>query len=167
MPTNARQAGADEGAVNNTPKNGGVEEVAMLVEDIEEGVDAATLEQRYRRDLASRIDRLGVETVADATDIDAERLERVDDPGTPLTLQEVTAILAVDSDRSAEAIMQDVRDHLMLEMSSAVVDVDALAVKLDGDLEPRDYQQMIEGRMEMPLTVYARVYRYVQSENPF
>lgn len=147
--------------------NGGVEEVAMLVEDIEEGVDAATLEQRYRRDLASRIDRLGVDTVAEATAIDADRLERVEDPGTPLTLKEVTAILAVDGDRTAAAIMQDVRDHLMLQMSSSVVDVDALATALEGDLEPRDYQQMIEGRMAMPLSVYARIYRHVQSENPF
>ena len=76
--------------------------------------------------------------------------------------------MAVGGERGAsESIRQEARDHLLLRMSSAVVDVDALATALDGEFGPRDYQQMIEGELSMPLAEYARIYLYVERQNPF
>jgi hypothetical protein len=142
----------------------------MLVESIGdiEDIDVGDLHRRYRRELGDVIETVGVETVARETGIARERLALLpaEDPG--LTLADAAAILSTAPDRpDAGSIRQEVRDHLLLTMSSAVVDVDALATAMGGDLEPRDYQQMIEGTMAMPLAEYARIRYYLETKNPY
>lgn len=144
-----------------------LEEGAMLVEEIEDDIDAEDLERRYRAGLADIVSTVGIEDAAERTGIDRDRLETIRADGSAFTVTEATAILSLVEDRTPEEIRRDVGDHLKLEMSSAVVDVDAIASALDGDLEPKDYQQMIEGRIAMPLSEYARIYRFVESKNPF
>ena len=144
-----------------------LEEGAMLVEEIEDDIDAQDLERRYRLGLADIVSAVGIDEAAERTGIDPDRLETIGEDGSAFTVTEATAILSLVEDRTPEEIRRDVSDHLKLEMSSAVVDVDAIASALDGDLEPKDYQQMIEGRIPMPLSEYARIYRYVESKNPF
>lgn len=141
----------------------------MLVDEIgDESVEVSDLHRRYLTELARVIDAVGLDTVANATGIERERLTALPERDRSLTVAEATAILGCDDEYPDPDVMrQEVRDHLMLEMSSAVVDVDALSSALGGDFGPRDYQQMIEGRMPMPLREYARIYRYVEAKNPY
>ena len=142
----------------------------MLTDAIEDAadIDGETLLVRYRERLWTIVDQEGVDEVAAETGIDRARLRGLSDTDTSLTVTEAASILALaDETRDAETIRLEARDHLLLGMSSAVVDVDALASHLPGDYGPRDYQQMIEGGMAMPLGTYAQVYRYVESQNPY
>jgi len=49
-------------------------------------------------------------------------------------------------------------------MTNAVVDVEALARGVDGDIEARELQAKVEGRFPMTLREFADVHRYLQSE---
>lgn len=142
----------------------------MLAEPIDavDEIDPGDLHREYRRELGRVLESEGVETVAKATGIGRERLDQLPDGDPGLTLDEATAILATrEGSPDAGTLRQEARDHLLLTMSSAVVDVDALASAMGGDLGPQEYQQMIEGRMAMPLGEFARIRYYVASKNPF
>jgi hypothetical protein len=132
------------------------------VEDAEEITDEA-LRRRYADAVEAVAERVGTAAAAEAAGVDAEAL---DDPET-LTVAAAAAVLALDADepRDAEAIRYEIRDHVMLSMSSAVLDVDALAAELPG-LDAREIQQKIEGRQPMTLGEYARINRQVSAEIP-
>lgn len=142
----------------------------MLVEPIADpgAIEPADLHRGYRERLAAVIEEVGTAAVAEQTGIPSDRLESLPDADPGLTLAETAEILGVGGEAGAsESLGQEARDHLLLRMSSAVVDVDALAAALDGEFGPRDYQQMIEGEMPMSLAEYARIYLYVEQQNPF
>lgn len=142
----------------------------MLHDEIADPADVtpADLRARYERELAGVVERVGVDEAAAATDVDRERVEALVAGESPtLTVSEAASLYALDDARDADALLAEVRDHLMLQMSSAVVDVDALAAGIDGDLDPKEVQQKIEGRQPMTLAEYARVHRFVAAENPF
>lgn len=142
----------------------------MLAEPIDDpaAIEPADLHRQYRERLAAVIEEAGSAAVAEETGIATDRLESLPDVDPGLTIADAADILAVDGEAGpSESIRQEARDHLLLGMSSAVVDVDALAGALSGEFGPRDYQQMIEGEMPMPLGEYARIYLYVERQNPF
>ena len=64
---------------------------------------------------------------------------------------------------TADTILAEVRNHLLLEMSSAMLDVDAVAGGIDADLDPREVQAKIEGRHPMTLAEYARLHHFIAS----
>jgi len=85
-----------------------------------------------------------------------------------LTVEEAAGVLGTSDDYPvAEDLLLEVRDHLMLQMSSAVMDVEALASGLDDDYDAKEIQQKLEGRQPMTLAEYARIHRYVAAENPY
>jgi hypothetical protein len=134
--------------------------------------DAVTPEElraEYLSTLRAVAESVGVDAVAAQSGVAAERLDAlVAGESLTFTLEEAAAILATSDDwPGAEDIVLEVRDHVMLQMSSAVMDVDALAAGLDGDLDPKEIQQKIEGRQPMTLAEYARIYRHIASENPY
>lgn len=136
----------------------------MLQEPISDpdGTTAGDLRDRYVAAIAAVADEVGVETAAERTGIDAERLAEAEQRGGEFTLEEAASVLALAEDTPDEdALLLEVRDRLMLGMSGAVLDVDALARGLDGDFEPRDVQQKIEGRQPMTLDEYARIRHFV------
>lgn len=121
--------------------------------------DPAALLADYRSVLAETIGRVGVERVAERSDLPVETIERVESGEGELTLTEAAAILATDEERpDAEAIAAEARDVLLLGMTTAVVDVDTLASELDGEMEPKEIQQKVEGRSPMTLEEYARIH---------
>ncbi|MFB6268739.1 MAG: DUF5791 family protein, partial [Halobacterium sp.] len=130
---------------------------------------AGDVRAEYEAALASVVEAAGVDAVSEAAGVDAERLAALVDGDSPeFTVEEAAEVLAVSDDwPDAEGLLLEVRDNLMLQMSSAVMDVDALASGLDGDLDPKEIQQKIEGRQPMTLAEYARIYRHVASENPY
>lgn len=143
----------------------------MLADEIQdpEAVTSGEVRAEYEAALASAVEDAGVDEAAAASGVDTAKLDALLAGESPeLTLKEAAAVLAVSDDwPDAEGLLLEVRDNLMLQMSSAVMDVDALASGLDGDLDPKEIQQKIEGRQPMTLAEYARIYRHIASENPY
>jgi len=79
-------------------------------------------------------------------------------PASALDLADAAALLASAPDSpAAETIIAEVRDHLLLLMTLAVVDVDTLAGSIDADLTGQEVQQAIEGRSRLPLGTLAKL----------
>ena len=143
----------------------------MLTDEIADP-DAVTPEElraEYLSTLRAVVESVGADAVAEQSGIATERLDAlVAGESLTFTLEEAAAILGTSDDwPAAEDVVLEVRDHLMLQMSSAVMDVDALAAGLDSDLDPKEIQQKIEGRQPMTLAEYARIHRHIASENPY
>lgn len=128
--------------------------------------DPESLLGAYRQAIAESVESVGVETVAAETDVDEATLEAlVAGEGPELTLEEAAAILATDPDRpDAEFIVADARDILLMGMSTAVLDVEALASGIDGRMEAKEIQQKVEGRHPMTLAEYALLHQYIESK---
>ena len=123
----------------------------------------AELHARYLDALAAVVDNHGVEPVAERSGLDPEDLRSVlagDDPG--LTLEESASILAVpEAAPDGETIAAVARDDLLMGMTTAVLDVEAVESGVDGELEAREIQSKIEGRFPMTLREFALLSQYV------
>lgn len=133
----------------------------MLSEEIDdpESVTPADLRERYAAELAAAVESVGVERVVAETDLDQDTVGAIAREEPPaLALSDAAAVLALRDDAPGrEDILLEVRDHLLMGMSVAVMDVEALAAALDGDLSPKQLQQKIEGRAPMTLAEYAAI----------
>jgi hypothetical protein len=128
--------------------------------------DPEDLLAAYEAVLTDVIDDRGIETVADETGIDEERLSALVDGESPdLTLEEAAAVLATDPDRpDADFLVADARDILMMGMSTAVLDVEAIQSGIDSQLEAKEIQQKVEGRYPMTIAEYALLHGYIESK---
>jgi hypothetical protein len=122
------------------------------------------LHTAYERYLQSVIETVGVDTAVTDTDLDGDTIEDVADGETDeLTLTEAADIAALDDDApDAEAVVLETRDHLLMGMTTAVLDVDAIAAELDADLTGQEVQQAIEGRIEMTLAELAAIQSVIE-----
>ncbi|MEF8856066.1 MAG: DUF5791 family protein [Haloplanus sp.] len=124
------------------------------------------LRDAYEAELRAVVDAHGAERVADETGLAVETLVELADGGSPtLTLSEAASILAVEADLDAESIVQEVRDHLLMGMTTGVLDVDTIASNVDLDLSGQEIQQAIEGRIRMTLAELAAIHNYVAGRN--
>jgi hypothetical protein len=142
----------------------------MLLEDLTD-VDAtspAKLRREYEQYLADTVAEIGVDSVAERTTIDETKLRALQDGAAPeMTVEEAAAILALTDDwPDGETLLLELRDTVMLRMSSAVMDVDALAMAIDVNLGPTEIQQRIEGRHPMTLEEYAAVVHAIAEGQP-
>lgn len=128
--------------------------------------DPGDLYKRYLAALAEVVAAVGVDAAADATALPAETLTDVRHGRVDLSLSDAAAILALDREPGASAIRQESLDHLLLGMTTAVLDVDALAANLDLDRSATELQQRLEGRAPMTLREYAHVLAFVESRSP-
>jgi hypothetical protein len=134
--------------------------------DEPETLSPRQLHDAYREELRAVIDAHGAEMVADETGLSVETVDAVAGAEAPtLTLSEAAAILAVDLDLDAETIVQEVRDHLLMGMTTGVLDVDTIASNVDLDLSGQEVQQAIEGRARMTLAELAAIHNYVAGRN--
>ena len=136
----------------------------QLVEDAgersPEAVHTASLDS-----LRSVVEEVGRERAAESSGLDTSRVAALE-AGEPIevTLLEAAGILAASEEYpDAEAIAAEARDHLLLGMTTAVLDVDTIAANLGGDVSATGIQQRIEGRAEMPLEEYARLHAFIES----
>jgi hypothetical protein len=84
-----------------------------------------------------------------------------------LSLSAAAAIAAAaEGFPDAEAVEAEALDHLLLGMTTAVLDVDTIAANLDLDLSPTEVQQRLEGRNPMTLAEYAHVHALVERRKP-
>lgn len=139
----------------------------MLYEEVDEPADISPVElrERYVAELAGIIEARGVDAVADESGVDREAVARLaDGDAEGVTLEEAAAIAALADDAPAkEDVVAEARDSLLLGMTTAVLDVDAIAADLDADLDAKQVQQKIEGRAPMTLDEYARLRHFIAS----
>lgn len=126
------------------------------------------LHSQYEALLRETIETVGQSAVADESGVDEQRVEAVADGDSPeLTLEEAAAILATDPARpDTESIVAEARDILLLGMSTAVLDVEAIAAGIDDEMDPKEIQQKVEGRYPMTLAEYAVLHQYIEREKP-
>ena len=113
----------------------------------------------YAAELRAIVEEVGTVEATAATDLDAAVVETVAGGDVEavgrMHLTEIARILALTDGRDADAIIADARDELLLAMSTAVTDVERLAVALEAELDPKEIQAKMEGRYPMRLREYA------------
>ena len=123
------------------------------------------LYERYEALLVDAIQGVGAAEASERSGVDRETVDSLLAGESPdVTLEDAAAVLALDVDEDADTIVALDRDAIMMGMTSAVVDVEALARGVDGDLEPRELQAKVEGRFPMTLREFADVHRFLQSD---
>lgn len=125
----------------------------------------AELRRAYESALSEVVESRGMGAVAAETDIAETTLQALLDGDSPeVTLADAAAILATDPDRpDAEFLEADARDVLLMGMSTAVLDVETVASGIDGQMEPKEIQQKVEGRHPITLGEYALLHRFIES----
>jgi hypothetical protein len=123
----------------------------------------AALRAAYFEEVAAVVADLGVDTVVGGTGLDRATAEAIDAGETPeLTVEEAAEILALaDGAPSAEDIAWEARDHLLMGMTTAVVDVDTVSIETDTDLDAKEIQQAIEGRLPATLAQFAEIQAFI------
>ena len=149
------------------PLTSGVATERML-HDVEDAGELTPDELRARYDdrLRAVVERRGIESVREATGIEGvEALANGESP--PFTLDEAATVLALDPEEpDADAIVVETRDHLLMGMTTAVLDVEAVESGIDGALDAREIQQKIEGRLAMTLDELALLHGYIEERKP-
>ncbi|MFC4988155.1 MULTISPECIES: DUF5791 family protein [Saliphagus] len=117
----------------------------------------AALRREYDDELRAILER--VEEPAARTGIDADRIDALLAGDSPdLSLEEAAEIQAVDDGSpDAETIVEMACEHLLLGMTTAVLDVDTLASELEIDREGKEVQQKIERRAPMSFEEFVHV----------
>lgn len=124
---------------------------------------AAELNEAYLASLGEIVDVAGVEAVAETSGIDEDRVRAIAN-GDPvgLTFEEAAGILAAEEGAPADALAAEARDHLLMGMTTAVLDVDTVAANVEG-MSATGIQQRIEGRSEMSLEEFATLHAFIAS----
>lgn len=123
------------------------------------------LYERYEAELVDAIERRGVDEVAAASEVDEATLRALLDGEEPeLELETAASILAVlEETPSAEDIAVLSRDALLIGMTNAVLDVEAVESGIEGELEAREIQSKVEGRFPMTLREFALLHQFIES----
>ncbi|WP_435152788.1 DUF5791 family protein [Haladaptatus sp. DFWS20] len=140
----------------------------MLYDEIENPGELTPEEvhAQYIAELAETVESVGVNDVVAATGLDRFAVESVVDGEKPeLTLDDAAAILSTGDAPPKDTILLEVRDHLLMGMTTGLLDVDTLASSIDSDLGARAIQQKIEGRSPMTLEEYALVHHFIATRN--
>ena len=133
-----------------------------MLHTVADELDALTPESLltgYADRLATTLEAVGIDTAADETGLDRATLSAVADGDVEaLSLTDAAAILGIAEEYpDSEAIVLETRDHLLMGMTTAVLDVDAVAAELDVDLTGQEVQQAIEGRAPLTLEELAAI----------
>lgn len=130
--------------------------------------EPAELRDAYASVLADTIAERGVDQVAAETGVDEATLAAIEQGEQPeVTLEEAGSILGTDPDRpDGDAIVADALDMLLMGMSTAVLDVEAIQSGINGRMEAKEIQQKIEGRYPITLSEYAVLQQFIESRKP-
>jgi hypothetical protein len=124
------------------------------------------LRELYEAELRGVFEGHGVAEVAEASGVDESTLRALADGESPeLTLEEASAVMAVaEGTADAETIATVSRDALLMGMTTAVLDVEAVESGIGGRLEAREIQSKIEGRFPVTLEEFALLQQYIESK---
>ena len=120
----------------------------------------------YEAELVGVIEEHGVAEVAGSSGVDESTLRALESGDSPeLNLEEASAVMAVaEGTADAETIATISRDALLMGMTTAVLDVEAVESGIGGRLEAREIQSKIEGRFPLTLGEFALLQQYIESE---
>jgi hypothetical protein len=122
---------------------------------------AAELHQAYLSALREVVETVGVEAVVEESGVAAERVGALADGEDPdLSLSEAAGILAAEEGAPSDAIAAEARDHLLMGMTTAVLDVDTVAANVE-EMGATGIQQRIEGRAWMTLEEFATIHAFI------
>lgn len=130
-----------------------------------DGLSPADLRAEYDADLRAAVEGVGVADAAETTGVDSERLEALVDGESPeLSLQEAAAIQALaEGTADADTVYEMACEHLLLGMTTGVMDVDAVAGDLEIDLDGKAVQQRIERRAPFGFDEFVHVQHVIAS----
>ncbi|ELY94371.1 hypothetical protein C482_18722 [Natrialba chahannaoensis JCM 10990] len=128
----------------------------------------ADLRAEYATDLVAVVGQHDVAAVADETDLDAETVDALDaDSVADLTLEEAAQIQSmVEGEPDADTIVEIACEHLLLGMTTAVLDVDAVEGELPVDMDAKEIQQKIERRAPMSFGEYVHLQHTIVDSAP-
>lgn len=110
---------------------------------------------------------VGRDRIAEETEMDREVIDAaVDGDAAEIRFEDGAAIVAAPTDRDGDVIVAEVRDHLLMGMATAVLDVDAIAAAIDADLTGQEVQQALEGRAPMTLGQLAEIMAVIERRKP-
>jgi tartrate dehydratase beta subunit/fumarate hydratase class I family protein len=123
----------------------------------------AELRAEYDALLQSVVESVGADRVVAETDLSEETVEAVSaGESVALTVSEAAAVLGLSEDvPDADVVVLELRDHLLMGMTTGVLDVDTIAAEIDVDLTGQEVQQALEGRTEMTLDELAAIHQFV------
>lgn len=126
----------------------------------------AELYERYEAELVEAVEARGIDSIARESEVDEATLRALLDGEAPeLTLEEGASILAaLDETPDAETIATLSRDDLLMGMTTAVLDVEAVESGIGGELEAREIQSKVEGRFPMTLREFALLQQFIESK---
>lgn len=130
--------------------------VATFVDVEPTGDDPGVVVGAYRAALVDVLEAV------DEAEFD-EELPRPQDEFDRLELSDVAVILAAKEGSRPDVMREELLDQLLIEMTTAVVDVDSLAGRIALDLSGKELQQRIEGRAPMTLREYALIRHAIQT----
>lgn len=124
-----------------------------------DGLSPAELREEYEADLRSVIDDRGVDAAVSEADVDREVVAALADGESPtISVTDAAAIQALDAGApDAETIVEMAWEHLLLGMSSAVLDVETLASEVDAELSAKEIQQKLERRASATLGEFVAI----------
>jgi len=137
----------------------------------------AELRARYAAELGDAVRELGIDSAAERTGIDRSTLAALADvaaggdgavpvPALDIELEPAaTLVAAAGDDTTADpaAVAAQARDRLLLGMTTAVLDVEAVESGIDGRMEAKEIQQKVEGRFPMTVEEYAVLHRFIEA----
>lgn len=124
---------------------------------------ATELHEAYLAALRAVVDDVGTGEAAASSGVPEDRIAAlVDGEPVELSLEEAAGILAAREGAPADALAAEARDHLLMGMTTAVLDVDTVAANVDG-LSGTEVQQRIEGRAASTLEEFARLHAFIAS----
>ncbi|ELZ73087.1 hypothetical protein C457_03971 [Haloferax prahovense DSM 18310] len=126
-------------------------------------LSADELRAAYEDEIRRAVAAAGSETAAEAAGVSEAALSN---GVLDLTLEQAAAVLELaDGNPDADAIIWEFRDHLLMGMTSGILDVDSLAAEVDLDLSGQEIQQAIEGRTAATLNELAAIYHVIAVRN--
>lgn len=135
-----------------------------------DGATPRDLLEAYAAELAAALDGADAATVAGETGVDESVVAAMAagdaDALAPVRLTDAAAVLERHEGVSADDIAYEVRDHLMMEMVTAILDVDTIAAEIDADLTGQEVQQALEGRTRLTLGELAEIQALMIERTP-
>ncbi|SNZ12949.1 hypothetical protein SAMN06269185_1992 [Natronoarchaeum philippinense] len=125
-----------------------------------DGLSPADLRSEYDDALRAAVeDGGGVDTVIAETGVDRDAVTALTAGESPdISVGDAAALQALDADApDAETIVEMAWEHLLLGMSSAVLDVETLANEIDDDLSAKEVQQKLERRAPATLDEFVAI----------
>ncbi|WP_222920005.1 DUF5791 family protein [Natrinema sp. SYSU A 869] len=129
---------------------------------------SAELRAEYEDDLVAIIEQRGAGDVAAETDLEQETLEALAAGESPeLMFEQAAQIQSLeDGEPDPETIVTMALEHLLLGMSTAVLDVDAVESHLEIDLDAKEVHQKIEGRAPMSFGEFVHIQYVIADSAP-